>query len=360
MVYECARFLAARPSPGHEVHIYASHWEPIPGSNVYFHPVDIPQRPAFLAGRRYFDAASRLLGRHDVLNTHGCVCPVGGVHWVQSVHAAWLQRARSMRPPLSLARLKQRLNPVHPILLKLEERHFAQRHYQKLIATTPQVVRDLQHFYGVPPEDVVIIPNGFNPDEFNPARRAQRRAAMRRSLSLADHHIVLLMVANELERKGFFVLLKALQKIANDNVHLLVAGRSSVAQVQREARRAGLSRHVHALGPSSDVAALHAAADLMVLPTQYEAFSLAILEALGSGLPVVATAVPGAADALVPGVNGYVQQNPLDAGELAALLTPLLSHERLAALSATTPATVRHYQWPQVLQRYEQVLLAHA
>ncbi len=357
VVFECAQFLAGR---GHEVGVLAAEADPIPGVTV--HAVSVRGRPGFLRGKRYFDAASRILPTipQDVLNTHGVVCPFGGVHWVQSLHAAWLDRAKTMRHPLSAARFKQRLNPVHPILLRLEKQHFAERRYRKLIATTPQVVADLGRYYNVPAEDVAIVPNGFNPAEFNPARRAQRRDEFRRSLNLAPDHIALLFVANELQRKGYFVLLDALRQLGNKNVRLLVIGRPAQADVLRAAESRGIGGQVLALGPSSDVAAMHAAADLFVLPTQYEAFSLAILESLGSGLPVLTTAVPGAGDAIQPGVNGALQQNPLDPAELAALLKPLLDHGRLARLSATTAATVGQYQWPVVLGKYEEILASHS
>ena len=55
--------------------------------------------------------------QQSVLNTHGCICPTGGVHWVQSVHRARLDRSRSFRRPWSLGRIQQRLNPLHPVLL---------------------------------------------------------------------------------------------------------------------------------------------------------------------------------------------------------------------------------------------------
>src|SRR5437764_14707588 len=96
VMFECAKFLAAR---GHQVEIVAEEWEPIAGENVHFHQIDVPARPGFLRGKRYFQAASQFLKTfpNDVLNTHGSVCPVGGVEWVQSIHAAWLDPAKTSR-----------------------------------------------------------------------------------------------------------------------------------------------------------------------------------------------------------------------------------------------------------------------
>jgi glycosyltransferase involved in cell wall biosynthesis len=357
VAFECCRFLACR---GHEVHVVAQEWETVAAPNIHCHQIQKPRCPRLFNGRRFFELATRALRSvpHDVLNTHGCVCPIGGVQWVQSIHASWLERAKAFRAPFSPARIKQRLNPVHPMLLKLEAEHFSKRNYRKLIATTPQVVEDLNHYYGVPASDVTIIPNGFDPGEFNPNRCAARRDEMRNRLGLSNDHVVLLFVANELRRKGYSVVLNAIKILNEPRIRLLVVGRPAKSEVMRWAIRAGIGDQVIALGPSSDVSGMHAASDVMVLPTQYEAFSLAILESLGSGLPVVTSDIPGARDAIKPGVNGCLISNPLDGEELASALQPFLERAHVARLSATTAKTVARYQWSNILTKFESILLA--
>ncbi|MEI8195593.1 MAG: glycosyltransferase family 4 protein [Phycisphaerae bacterium] len=352
---ECARYLATRQ---HDITIFASDWEDLNQPNVHYHRVPIRHRPAFLQGPSFFKSCTReLAGTHfDVLNIHGCVCPTGGVHWVQSVHRAWLERAKALRKPLSLARFKQRINPLHPLLLRLEEEHFRQRKFQRLIATTKDVREDLHRLYDVPRESIDVVPNGFNPVEFNPERRLRERPGMREKLGLTPDDIALLLVANELDRKGYRTILSAMRELQRKQLRLIVCGRPDTATVKSLAAEYGLADQVIAFGPSRDVGLLHAAADLFVLPTQYEAFCLAILEALGSGLPVVTSQVPGAYDAIREGVNGYLVHDPKDGLELAQVLTPLLDPQRLAALSAIVPATATAYQWPVVLQKYEAIL----
>jgi UDP-glucose:(heptosyl)LPS alpha-1,3-glucosyltransferase len=352
VVYECARFLAAR---NHRVSVVSQDFESIPG--VRHLPVPGSRSPSLLSSLAYSHHAPRRIRNagFDVLATHGTVCPRWGVHWVQSVHRAWLERAALMRPPGSLARLKQRLNPAHLFLLHLEEKHFRNRAYRRLIATTPRVRDDLLRLYGVPPEDVEILPNGFSPSEFNPERRAQRRELMRRRLGLLPNETVLLFAANELARKGFPTLLSALRALRSHRFRVLVTGRPCVREIRSAARKMGVEDFVLACGSTNEIADYHAAADLFVLPTQYEAFSLAILEALASGLPVITSSVPGARDAIRPGVNGFLLQNPLDGKELASVLRNLCPAQ-IASLSAQAPRTVESHQWPRLLLRYEAIL----
>ncbi len=358
VAFECAGFLASRQ---HDVTVFANEWDETDTRGVHYRRVPVRSQPGFLRGTSYYHNCSKALGREqfDVLNTHGAVCPTGGVHWVQSVHRAWLERCAQFRPPFSAARIRQRLNPLHPAILKLEETHFRERRYRKLIATTEQVRQDLHRHYEVPLKDVEIIPNGFSPAEFNPELRAARRLKSREQVGLLPAHVALLFVANELDRKGFETVLHAVKIVGSPRLRVLVIGRPEVSTIRRAAERVGITGQVFACGQTSDVASYHAAGDLFVLPTQYEAFSLAILEALGSGVPVITTTVPGARDAIRPGVNGALISDPKSGEELAAALSPLLDDERRAALSATTPATVDQYKWPTVLEIYERTLTAH-
>ena len=359
IVFECARILSSR---GHAVDVFANEYEADSVAPMRHQQVPMRRRPGFLSGKSFFTNCSRLLDpkAFDVVSTHGCICPFDGVHWVQSVHLAWLERGRKVLGGMSLAAWKRRLNPLHPVLLKLEAEHFRGRRYRKLIATTPQVRDDLRRLYDVPESDVVIVPNGFAPAEFNPLRAASRRQEMRRRLGLEEHHIALLFVANELERKGYRTLLSAVARLNDPAVRIVVIGRPPVKTVLQLAAQFNLSDRVIASGPADDVAAYHAACDLFVLPTQYEAFCLAILESLGSGLPVITTDIPGARDAIRSGVNGQLIADPLDAEELAAAIRLLLDSAARAALAATAPGSVAAYQWPTVLLKYEEVLMQNA
>ena len=355
VVFECAQFLSQR---GHEVSVFANDYENV--KNARFCPVKSGIEPSFLKGAGYFLRCTKQASSADinVLGTHGAICPTGGVHWVQSVHKAWLARSRTFRRRFSVSRIKQCINPLHPVLLRLEEQHFRARAYRRLIATTPEIRRDLHDLYGVPETDVDIIPNGFSPSEFNPYRRRVLRTEMRRRLGLREDDVALLFAANELERKGYKTVITALKTLQPAPFRLIVVGRPSVQIVQQQALAAGVKDQVIACGSTNEIALYHAAADAFVLPTQYEAFSLAILEALGSGLPVITSNVPGARDAIQPQKNGLLLQNPNDPEELAEALRQS-TQARLCEMSEAAPDTVIQYQWPRVLMQYESVLRKH-
>ena len=367
VMLQCARHLAA---VGHDVHVFAREIDEAAlrvdlggaADRVVSHVVRDRGGPAFRRDPAFADDCAAALagaGPFDLVNTHGVVCPTGGVHRVHSVHAAWLEHSRRLHHPMSPRRWKQRLNPLHRILLRLERRHFGERRYRKLIALTPAVRDDLHRLYGVPPQDVVIVPNGFDPAAFDPHKRLAARGAARAAAGYSPGQTVILFVANELDRKGFTPLLRAVRKLGRRDVRVRAVGRYDARAARRIAEAEGVADLVDLAGPSGDVPAAHATADLFALPTQYEAFCLAILEALGSGLPVVTTDVPGARDPLISGQNGLILRNPLDADGLADLLRPLLdppARDAFGGGPAGIAASASAYRWDRVLDEYEAVL----
>ena len=356
IMYECADFLATR---NHNVQVLANVVDEnlLRFPNVTKHDTQAKKTLWFLNGLRYYIASTRQANKldFDVMNSHGCVAPVGGVPWVQSVHRSWLEVSHGLRPQ-PIQRIRQRLNPLHPVLLMLEREHFAKRQYRKVIVTTSAVRSDLQRIYSVPESDVEIVPNGFNPIEFNPERRLQNRSKMRLKLCLTDRQFVLLFAANELERKGFYTLLRSMNHLRDIDAVLLAVGRYDPVEAQKAVDGHNLSDNIRLCGSTSNISDYHAAADAFVLPTKYEAFCLAILEALGSGLPVITTEVPGAYNAIVEGVNGLLVSNPEDDVQLASTIRTLVGSYREGFLPTIITNTVEQYQWPTVLQRYEQVL----
>ena len=140
--------------------------------------------------------------------------------------------------------------------------------YQWLWQTAPD-----PRLYGVPPGDIAVLPNGYSPAEFSAARVREHRAPMRAKLGYAEGDKVVIFVANELERKGFGPLLRAAASLNDPRLRLLAVGRLDGGRYADEIRRLGLTDRVHFAGPSGDVATFYAAADLFVLPTQYEAWA---------------------------------------------------------------------------------------
>jgi UDP-glucose:(heptosyl)LPS alpha-1,3-glucosyltransferase len=236
----------------------------------------------------------------------------------------------------------------------MEKDQYTGRRYRRLIALTPQVKEDLMRFYGVADEDAIVIPNGFSPEEFNLSQCRQMREEVRRRLGYSTDDRVVLFVGNEAERKGLPTLLRAMVRLADERIKLLVVGRFRLRRYAVEATRLGINRRVYFAGPNDKIAPFYAATDVLALPTWYEAWGLVIIEALASGLPVVASRLAGAAVAIRERETGILLDDPGDVEELAVALRSVLDGSHASA--ETISSSVSAYAWPELMQPYEMAL----
>ncbi len=155
---------------------------------------------------------------------------------------------------------------------------------------------EIIELYGYPAEWIEVVYNGVPVEQFR--FTAEERARSRAALDLAEDDVAVLFVGSGWERKGLAPALRAVDEIDDPKLNLFVAGRGN--------ERAYPSRHARFLGEIDDLAALYRAGDLFVLPTIYDPFSNACLEALAAGLPVITTDANGFAEIITEGEHGSV------------------------------------------------------
>jgi UDP-glucose:(heptosyl)LPS alpha-1,3-glucosyltransferase len=210
--------------------------------------------------------------------------------------------------------------------------------------------------YGVPGHLLHVVPHGYDSATFSPARRAARRESARAELGVAADDVVVLMVANEWHRKGLGVLLEAVAAAGDPRLRIDLVGAKAPDDYRPLAHRLGLTDRLHWHGPTPDVARFHAAADVFALPTTYEPFGLVIIEAMGSGLPVITPRLAGAAEAITDGVDGLLLDDPRDTAQLSAHLTRLLDPGERERMGKAAAASATDYEWPRVLARVDALL----
>ncbi len=167
----------------------------------------------------------------------------------------------------------------------------------------------------------------------------------------------LVCVSRLIERKGIDILLDAVTRLGDLQFDLdIVGGGREQAALTALATRLGIADRVHFHGavPQEQVFGFLQRADAFVLPTLSESSSMALLEALGVGLPVVTTAVGGNINAIKDGVTGLLVR-PGDPADLAAALRRLLTdHElRTSLVDAALGRTIALFTWEANAARYE-------
>lgn len=171
------------------------------------------------------------------------------------------------------------------------------------------------------------VPNGVDARRFTPAEPAER-AILRARLSLPRDEPIALFVGRLERRKGLDILLAAWADLLRRPAapRLLIAGPGEAGPWARQAQAHGVQRWVTFLGRRADVADLYRSADLLVFPSRAEGCPNVVLEAMASGLPVVATDVAGNREAV--GEDGK-------AGRLVPAEDPAALAEAVATLAAS-------------------------
>jgi UDP-glucose:(heptosyl)LPS alpha-1,3-glucosyltransferase len=218
------------------------------------------------------------------------------------VHRAWLRRRRKFEVPLK--RFVRGVGRKHRDLLQLEESLFEKRNAGRVIAASQMVVNEIVDLYNYPAEKIDIVRNGVPLDRFrfDPALREKSRD----ELKLKQDQIALLFAGSGWERKGLLFAMEAMALCKNRKIRLLVAGRGDLRPYKTTRLRFWWEDPVQFLGEIADLVPVYAAADIFILPTIYDPFSNACLEALAGGLPVITTRSNGFSEIIEDGVHGSI------------------------------------------------------
>jgi UDP-glucose:(heptosyl)LPS alpha-1,3-glucosyltransferase len=204
---------------------------------------------------------------------------------------------------------------------------------------------DIARRFGVADEKLHVIYNGVDLDAFHPRLREEQGRSLREKTGVGASTPVLLFVGSGYQRKGLPTLLRALSQMKRSDARLWVIGRDKDESLMRKlAQTLGVDDRVLFLGAQADVKPFYGAADVFALPTLYDPFPNAALEALACGLPLVTTTTCGAAE-LVTADNGLV----ISAGDDAALAASLdVLCARAPTMRDAARASVAHLDLAQM------------
>lgn len=306
------RFADAAVAAGHEVVLYAEQWPRAewPWALVQVHSRSPRQFATALEALRPREACDFLFSLERVISCDGYRAGDG-------VHAAWLARRAEFEP--FWKPWLRRFNAKHQQTLALERQLFGEGGAAMVIANSRLVKEDIERHFDYPAEQIAVIYNGV--PAFTPPPDA--REITRRDLALRDDQLAVLFAGSGWERKGLRFAIDAVRAL-RPSARLIVAGRGSASALPA-------SHRTLFLGPQANLARYYAAADVFILPTLYEPFSNACLEAAAAGLPVITTAHNGFSEVITPGEEGEVIDDPRDLHALTAALEKWADPARRAA-----------------------------
>ncbi len=240
-----------------------------------------------------------------------------------------------------------------------------------VIAVSKAMKGDVETLYGVAPERVRVIHNGIDPDEYRP----RLAPATLRRLGVDPDVPIVLFVGRITRQKGILHLVRAIPHLAAGVQVVLCAGAPDTDAISAEmtalvadAKRAAAADIVWIPGmvPKEDVIALYSHAALFVCPSVYEPFGIINLEAMSCETAVVAAAVGGIPEIVVPDETGVLvpfeaegngSPEPVDPDDysraLAAAINQLMGDpdKRQAMGRAGRARVVAHFSWQRIAEQ---------
>jgi glycosyltransferase involved in cell wall biosynthesis len=231
------------------------------------------------------------------------------------------------------------------------------RRTDRLISTTHSYASTSRTLWNY---DTAVIPNGVDSEAFRPASADDPRIDLP-----GQPGFRVLAVGRLVQHKGIEQLIDAVGLLPAP-AHLIVVGNGDMrAQFEERARRSSASDRITFMGhvPQDRLPAVYRACDVFALPSvsRLEAFGIVALEAMASGLPVVASDMPGVREIVTDGMEGHLA-NPLDPLAFAARIDSLLRRPlRRARFGRNGRAkVVERFTWDavagRVLALYEEIL----
>lgn len=248
------------------------------------------------------------------------------------------RRVRIIHTVHNLAREETR----HRVLRAVNRRAFS--HGVVPVALNEEVRSSICREYALPASAVPVVGNGIDLDAFRgPQRRGPRGAGAR-----------LLCVARLAPAKNHALLLRTVARLRESgrDVSLTLVGDGPLrGALEERARELGISQRVRFAGRRTDTPAFYRDCDLFVLLSDYEGMPMSIIEAMASGLPVVATRAGGVAELVDDGVNGALVE--ADAAAAAEAIAAICDDPALyARLSDGAVRTSSHYSAEAMMEKY--------
>ncbi len=261
-------------------------------------------------------SVATILSTHqfDLIQSHERLLGADIYRLGDGVHASWVARLAKISPWYTKLWLK--IDPYHRAVIRTEQ-EMAKEPNLTYVANSTLVQQELIDWYHVPKNRIVLIENGIDTKAFSPSSQT-KKITEKTKLGLNPQLPTVLFVGSGFARKGAFELLEAINRLPDFQL-IIVGHDKQLTRIKKRVKSLQLEKRVLVTGPQGDVKPFLAAADIFCLPSLYDPFPNAVLEALCSALPVVVTNAVGIANALIQANAGLIC-NKESAGIAQALL----------------------------------------
>jgi len=348
--YELTERLAMRGQ--FEMHVFANQHRR-GKAPVTFHKVPMLRFPRFMRQISFALLAERGIrhGDFDLVHSHDRIFHMHLLTMHGIPHERWIRNVRN-----------KRLTLFDRSVARVERKGLNGPHMRMVLPVSGLVQEELLKTYPIPAPRMRVIHPGISEERFASLDRESCRRQIRTRHNLSESDVVVLFVGMNFEIKRLGLVIEGIAGLIREEgggagLKLLVAGKGNPDPYQALARRLGIGDCIIFAGVTREVETYYLASDIFVMPSVFDTFGMAVLEAMAAGLPVVITRKVGARDLLTDGVQGFILGEAPKPAELAAKIALLLNPEYRMKMGEKARATALQHTWDRVADEMEEVYL---
>ncbi len=242
------------------------------------------------------------------------------VHWAQSSNSLRLFKRKKRFPIPVPSRYSFKIRIIRSISFQILD---------KIIFVNKITRQAYLKLYKVSPKKCITIYNGIDTTKFS-GEDGQRKNT-REKLGLDENDCMVFASGNLTEVKGHRYLVSAIKMLVEKgySIKCYIAGQGELKEsLEQQVKNLDLSKYVKLLGYRNDIPLLLTATDIFCMPSLSEALGYSLIEALSSGIPVIASNVGGIPEVVEDGKEGVLVP-PMDAPALCQAIETLFRDRAL-------------------------------
>ena len=327
-----------------EIHVFANQWRR-ENYSITFHRIPIIAFPRFMRPISFAYFANKKIRQEDfdLVHSHDRIFQMDLLTMHGVPHKTWIREAR--RKPLSL---------FDRSMAWVEKKGITGSRMPMILPVSTLVKDELLKLYDIPESKVRVIHPGVSTDRFSALNRESCRYEIRQRHGLSQSDVVVLFVGMNFEIKRLDLVVKGVADLVvrgnrNSNLKLLVVGKGRKERYLTLARDLTIAGRVSFVGVTQEVEKYYLASDIFVMPSRFDTFGLAVLEAMMAGLPVIITRRVGARDLIDSGVQGFVLPEEPSTLDLSEKLEFLVEEENRIKMGKSARDVAMRHTWDKTV-----------
>jgi len=332
------------------IHVFANQWQSRETS-ITFHKVPtIPfprlMRPISFA---YFTDKRIKTGDYDIIHSHEPIFNMDLLTLHGIPHSIWMREVRCKKPGLFDRRL-----------IWLERKGLTGSRTPLVMAVSSLVKDQVLRLYKIPESKILVIHPGVSVERFSAFDRKGSRQQIRQRYGLSEDDVVVLFVGMNFEIKRLQLVIRGVADLVRENigfsrVKLLIVGKGNKERYLSLARDLGIVNRISFVGVTHEVEKYYLASDIFAMPSAFDTFGLAVLEAMMAELPVIITQRVGAKDLIESGVQGFVLSSDPSPGDVAEKLAALTEKKRRLEMGKKAREVALRYTWDRTADQVREL-----